>query len=235
MMKLQTRYGGFTAAVNSWIAAFLAIVLSLAVATGAATVHAQTEPVKLAILGDSLAAGYGLAPAQAFPTRLQAALKDKGRNVTVINHGVSGDTTAGGLERIDWMMADKPDIVMVELGGNDMLRALDPGATEKNLDAIVGKLKQAGATVWLVGMLAPRNFGPEYVKQFDGIFKKLADKHGVPLYPFFLDGVAQDPALNQPDGIHPNAKGVDVIVERILPFVTKNLDDAASVRRPARP
>jgi acyl-CoA thioesterase-1 len=235
MMKLQTRYGGFTAAVNSRIAAFLAIVLSLAVATGAATVHAQTEPVKLAILGDSLAAGYGLAPAQAFPTRLQAALKDKGRNVTVINHGVSGDTTAGGLERIDWMMADKPDIVMVELGGNDMLRALDPGATERNLDAIVGKLKQAGATVWLVGMLAPRNFGSEYVQQFDGLYKKLADKHGVPLYPFFLDGVAQDPALNQPDGIHPNAKGVDVIVERILPFVTKNLDDAASVRRPARP
>ena len=234
-MKLQTRYGGFTAAVNSRMAAFLALVLCLAVATGAATVHAQTEPVKLAILGDSLAAGYGLAPAQAFPTRLQAALKDKGRNVTVINHGVSGDTTAGGLERIDWMMADKPDIVMVELGGNDMLRALDPAATEKNLDAIIGKLKEAGATVWLVGMLAPRNFGPEYVKQFDGIFKKLADKHGVPLYPFFLDGVAQDPALNQPDGIHPNAKGVDVVVERILPFVTKNLDDAASVRRPARP
>jgi len=234
-MKLQTRYGGFTAAVNSRMAAFLALLLCLAALTPVLTAHAQTEPVKLAILGDSLAAGYGLAPAQAFPTRLQTALKDKGRNVTVINHGVSGDTTAGGLERIDWMMADKPDIVMVELGGNDMLRALDPGATEKNLDAIIGKLKQAGATVWLVGMLAPRNFGPEYVKQFDGIFKKLADKHAVPLYPFFLDGVAQDPALNQPDGIHPNARGVDVIVERILPFVTKNLDDAASVRRPARP
>ena len=234
-MKLQTRYGGFTAAVNSRIAAFLALILCFAAALSAPSAHAQSEPVKLAILGDSLAAGYGLPPAQAFPVRLQAALKDKGRNVTVINHGVSGDTTAGGLERIDWMMADKPDIVMVELGGNDMLRALDPAATEKNLDAIIGKLKEAGATVWLVGMLAPRNFGPEYVKQFDGIFKKLADKHGVPLYPFFLDGVAQDPALNQPDGIHPNAKGVDVIVERILPFVMKNLDDAASVRRPARP
>jgi acyl-CoA thioesterase-1 len=236
-MKLQTRYGGFTAAVNSRIAALVALVLCLATATAA---HAQTgqtgaEPVKLAILGDSLAAGYGLAPAQAFPARLQAALKDKGRNVTVINHGVSGDTTAGGLERIDWMMADKPDIVLVELGGNDMLRALDPAATERNLDAIIDKLKQTGVTVWLVGMLAPRNFGPEYVKQFDGLYKRLADKHGVPLYPFFLDGVAQDPALNQPDGIHPNAKGVDVIVERILPFVTKNLDDAASVRRPARP
>ncbi len=238
-MKLQAGYGGFAAAVNSRLAAFVALVLCLVAAAapgaGRAQTGPQTEPVKLAILGDSLAAGYGLAPAQAFPTRLQAALKEKGRNVTVINHGVSGDTTAGGLERIDWMMADKPDIVMVELGGNDMLRALDPASTEKNLDAIIGKLKQAGATVWLVGMMAPRNFGPEYVKQFDGIFKRLADKHGVPLYPFFLDGVAQDPALNQPDGIHPNAKGVDIVVDRMMPFVTKNLDDAASVRRPARP
>jgi len=234
-MKLQNRYGGFTATVNSRIAAFLALILCLAAVSAPANVHAQSEPIKLAILGDSLAAGYGLTPAQAFPNRLQAALKDKGRNVTVINHGVSGDTTMGGLERIDWMLADKPDIVMVELGGNDMLRALDPAATERNLDAIVDKLKQAGTTVWLVGMMAPRNFGPEYVKQFDEIYKKIADKHGVPLYPFFLDGVAQDPALNQPDGIHPNAKGVDVIVKRILPFVTKNLDDAAPVRRPARP
>lgn len=230
-MKLQTRYGGFTATVNSRIAAFLALLLCLA----ASATHAQSEPVKLAILGDSLAAGYGLAPAQAFPIRLQAALKDKGRNVVVINHGVSGDTTAGGLERIDWMLADKPDIVLVELGGNDMLRALDPASTERNLDAIIEKLKQAGVTVWLTGMLAPRNFGPEYVKQFDGLYKRLADNHGVPLYAFFLDGVAQDPALNQPDGIHPNAKGVDVIVERILPFVNRNLDDAASVRRPPRP
>ena len=225
-------YGGFTAMVNSRIAALLALFLCLLAAPG---LHAQTAPIKLAVLGDSLAAGYGVKPDQAIPARLEAALKAAGRNVSVINHGVSGDTTAGGVERLDWMLADKPDIVMVELGGNDMLRALDPASTEKNLDAIIGKLKQAGTTVWLVGMLAPRNFGPEYVQQFDGLFKKLADKHGVPLYPFFLDGVAQDPALNQPDGIHPNAKGVDVIVERILPFVTKNLDDATSVRRPARP
>jgi acyl-CoA thioesterase-1 len=238
-MKLLSGYGGFAARVNSRLAALVALLLCLAAATG--PVHAQSEPVKLAILGDSLAAGYGLAPAQAFPTRLQAALKDKGRNVTVINHGVSGDTTAGGVERIDWMLGDKPDIVLVELGGNDALRALDPAATERNLDAIVKKLKDAGVTVWLAGMLAPRNFGPEYAKQFDGLYQRLADKHGVPLYAFFLDGVAQDPALNQGDGIHPNPKGVDVIVERILPFVTKNLDDFAAsahappVRRPARP
>jgi acyl-CoA thioesterase-1 len=163
-------------------------------------------------------------------------LKKSGINVTVINHGVSGDTTAGGLERIDWMLADKPDIVIVELGANDALRAFDPAVTERNLDAIIARLKAAGVTVWLAGMLAPRNFGTEYAQQFDGLYKRLADKHNVPLYPFFLDGVAQDPALNQPDGIHPNPKGVDVIVERLLPFVTKNLDDyAASVRRPARP
>ncbi len=231
-MKLQTAYGRFAARVNSRIAALLVFLICLAALPAAA----QTGPVKLAILGDSLAAGYGLSPAQAFPARLDAALKAQNRNVTIINHGVSGDTTAGGLERIDWMMADKPDIVLVELGGNDGLRALDPAATERNLDAIVTKLKAAGATVWLAGMLAPRNFGAEYAKTFDGIFKTVADKHGVPLYAFFLDGVAQEPALNQPDGIHPNAKGVDVVVERILPFVTKNLDDhAASVRRPARP
>ena len=217
------------------------MILCLAAVTAPATVRAQigqtgAEPVKLAILGDSLAAGYGLAPAQAFPTRLQAALKDKGRNVTVINHGVSGDTTAGGVERVDWMLADKPDIVLVELGANDALRGSDPASAERNLDAIITKLKDAGVTVWLAGMLAPRNYGPEYAAQFDGLYKRLAEKHGVPLYPFFLDGVAQDPALNQADGIHPNPRGVDIMVERILPFITKNLDDyAASVRRPARP
>lgn len=229
-MKLLSGYGGFAARVNSRLVAVVALLLYLA----APAVHAQTEPVKLAILGDSLAAGYGLAPAQAFPARLQAALKEKGRNVTVINHGVSGDTTAGGVERLDWMLGDRPDIVLVELGGNDALRALDPAATERNLDTIVKKLKEAGVTVWLAGMLAPRNFGPEYAKSFDAVFKKIADKYDVPFYAFFLDGVAQDPALNQPDGIHPNARGVDVVVERIFPFVIKNLD-AAPVRRPARP
>lgn len=232
-MTVGTGYGGFAATVNSRIAALLALVLTLMAASG---LHAQTAPIKLAILGDSLAAGYGVKPGEAIPARLEATLKAAGRNVSVINHGVSGDTTAGGLERIDWMLADKPDIVLVELGGNDALRGSDPAGTERNLDAILAKLKAAGVTVWLAGMLAPRNFGPEYAAQFDGLYKKLADKHGVPLYPFFLDGVARDPAFNQPDGIHPNPRGVDVIVERLLPFITKNLDDyAASVRSPARP
>jgi acyl-CoA thioesterase-1 len=153
-----------------------------------------------------------------------------------MNQGVSGDTTAGGLDRLDWMLGDKPDIVLVELGANDALRGLDPAAAERNLDAIITKLKAAGVTVWLAGMMAPRNFGPDYVRQFDGLYKRLADKYQLPLYPFILDGVAQDPALNQADGLHPNPKGVDVVVAHLLPFVTKTLDSyAASVRRPASP
>ena len=233
MVTFGTGYGGFTAMVNSRIAALVTLVLCLLAAPG---LHAQTAPIKLAVLGDSLAAGYGVKPEQAIPARLEVALKAAGRNVTVINHGVSGDTTAGGVERLDWMLADKPDIVLVELGANDALRATDPATTERTLDTIITRLKAAGVTVWLAGMLAPRNYGPEYAAQFDGLYKRLADKHQVPLYPFFLDGVAQEPALNQADGIHPNPKGVDIVVERILPFVTKNLDTyAASVRSPARP
>ena len=229
-MKIGTGYGRFAAAVNS-----LLIAISCVLAAVAPSAHAQGVPVKLAILGDSLTAGYGLRPDEAVPARLEAALKKQGRNVTVINHGVSGDTSAGGLERIDWMLGDKPDIVLVELGANDALRAIDPAATEKNLDAIVDRLKAAGVTVWLAGMLAPRNYGADYARQFDGLYGRVAERHGVPLYPFFLDGVAQDPGLNQADGIHPNPKGVDVVVERLLPFVTRNLDDAPPVRRPARP
>lgn len=233
MGTFGTGYGGFAAMVNSRIAALLMLLLCLSAAPG---LQAQTAPIKLVVLGDSLAAGYGVKPDQAIPARLEAALKAGGRNVSVINHGVSGDTTAGGVERIDWMLADKPDIVLVELGANDALRGSDPASAERNLDAIITKLKAAGVTVWLAGMLAPRNYGPEYAAQFDGLYKRLADKHGVPLYPFFLDGVAQDPALNQADGIHPNPKGVDIVVERILPFITKNLDIyAAPVRSPARP
>ena len=229
-MNLANGYGRFAAAVNSLL------ILLVCLLTGIGQVYAQAAPTRIAILGDSLAAGYGVKPAEAIPARLQAALKQEGRNVEILNHGVSGDTSAGGLDRIDWMMADKPDIVMVELGGNDALRAIDPATTERNLDAIVAKLKGAKVTVWLVGMLAPRNLGPQYARAFDGIYKRIADKHGLPLYPFILEGVAQDPALNQADGIHPNPKGVDVVVKNLLPFVNSNLEDyAASVRRPARP
>jgi acyl-CoA thioesterase-1 len=225
-MKLGKGYGRFAAAVNS-----LLMLLFCAIAA-----QARGAPVKLAILGDSLTAGFGLKPEQALPARLEAALKGEGRNVTVVNDGVSGDTSAGGLDRVDWSLGDKPDIVMVELGANDALRAIDPASTERNLSAIIEKLKAAGVTVWLAGMMAPRNLGPDYVAAFDGLYKRLADKYKVPLYPFLLDGVAQDPSLNQADGLHPNPKGVDVIVQRLLPFVNKNLDlHAASVHRAPRP
>lgn len=237
-MNLANGYGRFAAAVNSLLVLFLCF--GPGVALGVRPAHAQAAPsatpIRIAFLGDSLAAGYGVKPGEAIPARLQAALKAEGRNVEVLNHGVSGDTTAGGLDRTDWMLADKPDIVIVELGANDALRAIDPATTERNLDAIVTKLKDAKVTVWLAGMLAPRNLGPQYAQSFDGIYRKIADKHGVPLYPFILEGVAQEAALNQADGIHPNPKGVDVVVKNLLPFVTRNLDDyAASVRRPARP
>ena len=226
-MNLALAYGRFAAAVNS-----LLVVLVL----GAGPADAQNAPVRIAVLGDSLAAGYGVKPEQSFPARLGAALKAQGRNVAVLNHGVSGDTTAGGLDRVDWMLADKPDIVLVELGGNDALRGTDPAVTEKNLSAIVEKLKAAGVTVWLAGMLAPRNFGSDYAKAFDGLYKRIAEKYQVPLYPFILDGVAQDPAFIQADGIHPNPKGAQVVADKLLPFVIKNLDDyAAAVHRPARP
>lgn len=197
--------------------------------------HAQSGPVKIAVLGDSLAAGYGIKPDQAFPARLEAALKAQGRNVTVFNQGVSGDTSAGGLDRLDWLLADKPDIVLLELGANDALRGIDPKVTEKNLAAIVEKLKAANVTVWLAGMMAPRNLGSDYVDQFDGLYKRIADTYQVPLYSFILDGVAQDPALNQGDGIHPNPRGAQIVADRLLPFVIKNLDDAAAVHRPSRP
>jgi acyl-CoA thioesterase-1 len=229
-MSLAIGYGRFAAGVNS----LLAVLLFAAMAVLPA--HAQSAPVKIAVLGDSLAAGFGVKPAESFPARLEAALKAQGRNVTVLNHGVSGDTTAGGLARIDWMLADKPDIVLVELGGNDALRGVDPAVTEKNLAAIVEKLQAAGVTVWLAGMLAPRNLGSDYVTAFDGLYKRVAEKYQVPLYPFILDGIAQDPAFNQADGIHPNPKGAQLVADRLLPFVTKNLDDhAAAVHRPARP
>jgi acyl-CoA thioesterase-1 len=225
-MRFAFAYGRFAALVNS-------LLLVILLVSGSA--NAQSAPLKIAVLGDSLAAGYGVTPEQAFPVRLEAALKAHGRKVTILNQGVSGDTTAGGLDRIDWMLADKPDIVLVELGGNDALRGLDPATTEKNLAAIVEKLQAAHVTVWLAGMMAPRNLGSDYVTAFDGLYKRIADKYKVPLYPFILDGVAQDPALNQADGLHPNPKGAQIVADRLLPFVTKNLDDAQAVHRSSHP
>lgn len=176
-------------------------------------------------LGDSLTAGYGLPQSDAFATRLGAALERAGVAARVVNAGVSGDTSAGGLARIDWLLAEKPDLVIVELGANDALRGLDPEETRRNLDAIIERIKGAGARVLLTGMRAPPNMGREYAAEFDRIFPDLAKQHKVPLYPFFLDGVVADPALNQADGIHPNAKGVSVIVKKILPTLLRALGE----------
>jgi len=175
--------------------------------------------VRIAILGDSLTAGYGLPQEKGFPARLQAALRREGFAAEVVNAGVSGDTTAGGLARIDWLLASAPNLVIVELGGNDALRGLSPEETRSNLDAILRRLDEAGAMVLLAGMRAPRNLGQPYYTKFDRIYPELAEKHGVALYPFFLEGVAGDPKLNLDDGIHPNGRGVEVIVERMLPVV----------------
>ena len=179
--------------------------------------------LRLLVLGDSLSAGYGLKPEDSFPSRLEEALDVAGYRVHVINAGVSGDTTAGGLSRLEWALVDKPHIVLVELGGNDALRGLPPAETYANLESIIVKLKKNGIRVVLAGMQAPRNLGKDYTLEFDAIYSRLARQYDVPLYPFFLDGVALDPALNQPDGIHPNPAGVKVIVKKILPLLESEL------------
>lgn len=197
-----------------------AIVNGLAVLTLLAAPADAQKRARLLILGDSLTAGYGLPKTQAFPARLEAALREAGLETTVIDAGVSGDTSAGGLARLDWAIGDPPpDFAIVELGANDGLRGLSPKAMEANLDAILSRLNARRVRVLLAGMRAPRNLGREYAEEFDGVFARLAQKHGVALYPFFLEGVATDPAFNQGDGIHPNAAGVDLIVRNILPYV----------------
>ncbi|MGX9390658.1 arylesterase [Nitrobacteraceae bacterium UC4446_H13] len=190
----------------------------------AGTVQAQTpaagsKPLKVVVLGDSLSAGYGLPAASAFPARLQIALRAKGIAVDIDNAGVSGDTSSGGLGRLDWSVPDGTDAVIVELGANDALRGIDPDLTRKALGEIVQRLQARHIAVLLCGMLAPPNYGADYAARFNAIYPDLAKQFGVPLYPFFLDGVAADTALNQADGLHPTAAGVDRIVERILPVV----------------
>jgi acyl-CoA thioesterase-1 len=179
------------------------------------------SPVRIVAFGDSLTAGFRLAPGEAFPVKLQQALRARGYTVEVANAGVSGDTTAGGLARLDWAVPDGSQVVILELGANDALRGLDPATTRRNLDAIITRLKAKGAAVLLAGMRAPRNWGEDYSKRFDAIYPDLAKAHGLALYPFFLDGVALRPELNLDDGMHPNARGVDVIVQGILPHVEK--------------
>lgn len=186
------------------------------------------EPVKLVAFGDSLTAGYQLAPEDAFPVQLEKALRDKGYDITVVNAGVSGDTTSGGLSRLDWSVGDDVDGVILELGANDALRGLDPATTRKNLDVMLERLRARDIPVLIAGMLAPPNMGEQYGQAFNTIYGDLSDKHGALLYPFFLDGVAAQPELNLGDGMHPTGEGVSIIVEKILPSVELLIEQAQS-------
>jgi acyl-CoA thioesterase-1 len=176
-------------------------------------------PLKMVVLGDSLSAGYGLSGPDAFPAKLQKALKAKGIEVDMTNAGVSGDTSSGGRDRLDWSVPEGTQAVIVELGANDALRGTDPAVTRAALVDIVTRLKARGIAVMLCGMLAPPNYGADFAARFNSIYSDIAKSSGVPLYPFFLEGVAADAKLNQADGMHPTAEGVDIIVKNILPTV----------------
>ncbi len=189
------------------------------------TATAQAEIKKIVAFGDSLTAGYGLPQRDAFPVQLEAALKNKGFDVKIENAGVSGDTSTGGLQRLDWAIANGADAVILELGANDALRGIEPGITKQNLDQIIGKLKAKDIPVFLTGMRAPPNMGAAYAGEFDGLFPELAEKHEVAFYPFFLEGVAAMPELNQEDAIHPNREGVALIVENMLPSLIEFLEN----------
>lgn len=195
----------------------LAGLAGMALSRGA--MAAADRSIRLVALGDSLTAGYGLPQGAAFPTVLEAALKARGRSITIANAGVSGDTSAGGLDRLDWSVPDGTEGVILELGANDMLRGVDPAMTRKNLDAIISRLNARGIPVLLAGMYAARNLGADYVARFDAIYPDLAKQYDLVLYPFFLDGVAGQSKLALADGLHPNAEGVRLIVDRILPTV----------------
>jgi acyl-CoA thioesterase I len=179
----------------------------------------EAKPLKMVVLGDSLSAGFGLPAAAAFPERLQKALRAKGIAVDIINAGVSGDTTSGGRDRLDWSVPEGTRAVVLELGANDALRGIDPAVTRAALSDILMRLKARNIAVLLCGMLAPPNYGRDYSARFNAIYLDLAKSFGVPLYPFFLEGVASETRLNQRDGIHPTAEGIDVIVKNILPTV----------------
>ena len=201
---------------------FVHIVVLLAVMM--TTSPAFAGVIKMVVLGDSLSAGLGLSASDAFPAKLQKALKDKGIDVDIVNAGVSGDTATGGRDRLDWSVGEGTEAVIVELGANDALRGTDPSVTQAALSDILGRLKARGIAVLLCGMLAPPNYGRDYADRFNAIYPALAQSYGTTLYRFFLDGVAADKTLNQADGIHPTPAGVDIIVKNILPTVEAFLD-----------
>ena len=194
-------------------------MLSMIAAFAMAVTATHAATVKILALGTSLTQGLGVPPGLDLTEVLEARLKASGFDVKVINAGVSGDTSAGGLARLDWSLADHPQAAIIELGSNDALRGQSPAETEKNLSAILARLKAEHVAVLLTGMKAPRNLGPEYAAQFDAIYPKLAKQFGVLFYPFILDGVAANPKLNQADGIHPNPAGVKIIADRMMPYV----------------
>jgi acyl-CoA thioesterase I len=195
------------------------LALAAALPAMSAAVPAAAHVPVILDFGDSLTAGYGLMPEEAFPARLEAWLRQHRIAARVVNAGVSGDTTTDGLARIDWALADKPDLVILALGANDALRGIDPATVRDNLDKMIQKIETTGAKVLLLGMLAPPNWGEAYDRAFDRIFPDLARTHQATLYPFYLEGVAMQPEFNQPDGLHPNERGVDVLVARIGPVV----------------
>lgn len=199
--------------VNAWLLAVPALA-------------ASDRPLRIVALGDSLTAGFMLAPSESFPAQLERALKDRGHEVEVLNAGVSGDTTSAGLARLDWAIGADTDAVILELGANDALRGIDPAQARANLERILDALAKRGIPVLIAGMRAPGNWGPEYETAFNAIFPELAAAGEHLLYPFFLDGVATEPSLNLDDGLHPNAKGVARIVSGILPMAERLIERA---------
>jgi acyl-CoA thioesterase-1 len=218
------------AAVTLAAVTLVAVTLAAAPANSAALV--SDRPLRIVAFGDSLTAGYGLPADAAFPAKLERALAAKGITAEIANAGVSGDTTSGGLARLDWSIPDGTEAVILELGANDALRGVDPKLTRSALEAMLERLAARHIPVLLAGMLAPRNLGPDYGASFDAIYPDLAKKYGAILYPFFLDGVAADPKLNQRDGLHPTAAGVDAIVAKILPAVEQLAAAAKAARSP---
>lgn len=213
-----------TPARNDWalaqVVGIALLVNVLLVAMYMVPAYAQDQqPLRIVALGDSLTAGFGLQRGQSFPDQLQRALKKRGYDAVVANAGVSGDTTSAGLQRLAWAIPDGTDAVIVELGANDMLRGVDPKATRANLEKIIATLKERGIPVLLTGMRSLANWGDDYMGDFESIYPDLAREHDLILFPFFLEGVARDPKLNLPDGLHPTAEGIGKIVDRIMPSV----------------
>lgn len=213
----RVRYGPISGRIN----AAARLIVALIGLTAAFALPVQADTIRILGFGDSLMAGYGLPDEDAFPTRLEAALREAGHDVEVINAGVSGDTTAGGASRLAWSLSEAPDAAIVELGANDGLRGIPTQDTRRNLNAILMALAEKDIPVLFAGMLAPPNMGREYGAGFSEVFEDLSTEYDVIYYPFFLDGVAGDLALNQADGIHPNRAGVDILVERILPYAER--------------